>query len=256
MEDKMSMSPMLLLHICAGTLGVLSGYVAVSFRKGSPAHSRAGTVFAISMLTLGASGAYMATVKFQPGNILGGTLTFYLVATAWMAVRHSNGRTRIFDGCALLVVLAVAAVELAYARAAAISPTGLKYGYSPGPYITFGLVALLAAVGDVRMMWRGGILRAQRIARHLWRMCFAFFIACASLFLARPHLFPVWMRKTGILALLSFLPLLLMIFWLVRVLFTRYGKGINLQSWNRPIHRIRQSSRSPALSPAGREISR
>jgi hypothetical protein len=252
----MSMSPMLLVHICAGTLGVLSGYVAVSFRKGSPAHGWAGTVFAVSMLTLGASGAYMATLKFQPGNILGGTLTFYLVATAWMAVRHSNGRTRIFDECALLVILAVAAVELACARAAAISPTGLKYDYPPGPYVIFGLVALLAAAGDLRMMRRGSILGAQRIARHLWRMCFAFFIACASLFLARPHLFPVWMRKTGMLALLSFLPLLLMIFWLVRVLYTRYGKGRNLQSWKRPITESLASSRSPAFLPVGREISR
>ncbi len=183
----MSMSPMLLLHICAGTVGVLSGYVAVSFRKGSRAHSVAGIVFAISMLSLGASGAYMAILKFQPGNILGGTLTFYLVATAWMAARHSNGRTRFFDGSALLVVLAVAAVELTYGMQAAFSPTGLKYDYPPAPYFVFGGIALLAAAGDVRLIRRGSILGAQRIARHLWRMCFAFFIASAHLSCSPAH---------------------------------------------------------------------
>jgi hypothetical protein len=36
---------------------------------------------------------------------------------------------------------------------------------------------LLAAAGDLRMLLRGGLFGAQRIARHLWRMCFGLFIA-------------------------------------------------------------------------------
>ncbi len=69
------------------------------------------------------------------------------------------------------------------------------------------------------MIMSGGIYGAKRIARHLWRMCFAWFIASASIFLARPHLFPAVLRKTGALYFLSLLPLVLMVFWLVRVLF-------------------------------------
>jgi hypothetical protein len=80
-----------------------------------------------------------------------------------------------------------------------------------------GTVATLAAIGDIRMLLRRGIAGTQRIARHLWRMCFALFIAAGSIFLARQHLFPAFMRKTGALYFLSFLPLLLMIFWLIRV---------------------------------------
>jgi len=41
--------------------------------------------------------------------------------------------------------------------------------------------------------------------------------AAASIFLARAHLFPAFMRKTGMLAVLSFLPLALLIFWMIRV---------------------------------------
>jgi hypothetical protein len=48
-------------------------------------------------------------------------------------------------------------------------------------------------------------------------MCFALFIASSSIFLARQHLFPALVRKTGVLFFLSFLPLMLMIFWLIRV---------------------------------------
>lgn len=101
---------------------------------------------------------------------------------------------------------------------------GLKYGYSPGPYFFMGSVALLAATGDVRMLVRGGISGTERIARHLWRMCFARFIAAASIFLARQQIFPALLRKTGVLFLLSLLPLILMIFWLIRVRFANAFK--------------------------------
>jgi uncharacterized membrane protein len=213
-------SPFLFLHIAAGTLGMLSGFVAVFLLKGSRRHGLAGNVFVISMLSLGASGTYLAVMKFQPGNILGGTFTFYLVATAWMAARRREREISLFDWTALLLVVGVTAVEAILGVEAVMSPTGMKYDYPPGPYFFIGSVALIAAVGDVRMLVSGGISGAQRIARHLWRMCFALFVASGSIFLARQRLFPVILRKTGVLLFLSFLPLLLLIFWLLRVRFT------------------------------------
>ena len=127
----------------------------------------------------------MALMKFQPGNILGGTFTFYLVATAWMTAKRRNEKRNIFDWAALLLVLAVAATEVTFAFQALRSQTGLKYGYPAGPYFFIGSVALLALAGDVRMLVRGGVSGTQRIARHLWRMCFGWFIASGSIFLAR-----------------------------------------------------------------------
>jgi hypothetical protein len=210
-------SPLLLLHIIAGTLGMLSGFVAVFLRKGSRRHGFAGNVFVISMLTLSVSGVYMAVMKSQPGNIMGGALTFYLVVTAWMTARRRDGAPGIFDWGALLIVLALAATEVILGFEAAYSHTGLKYGYPAWPYFFLGSVAVFATTGDVRMLVRGGISGTQRVARHLWRMCFALFVAASSIFMARQQVFPVLLRKTGVLMLLSFLPLMLMIFWLVRV---------------------------------------
>jgi hypothetical protein len=46
-------------------------------------------------------------------------------------------------------------------------------------------VLLLAAVGDVRIMRFGSPKGAPRLARHLWRMCFALFIAAGSFFSMR-----------------------------------------------------------------------
>lgn len=215
-------SPLLFLHIVAGTLGVLSGFVAVFLRKGSRQHGIAGSVFVVTMLCLSSTGTILAIMKSQPGNIVGGTLTFYLVMTAWITARRRDAEIGIFDWGALLVVLGLAGFELTWGLEAALSPTGMKYDYPPGPFFFMGSVAALAAVGDIRMLVRGGISGTQRIARHLWRMCFALFVAASSIFLARQHLFPVFMRKTGMLLLLSFLPLMLMIFWFIRV---RYAKA-------------------------------
>ena len=214
-------SPLLVLHIIAGTLAMLSGFVAVFLRKGSRRHGLAGNVFVIAMLTLSASGVFLAVMKSQPGNILGGTLTFYLVATAWMVARRGDGKTNAFDWGALLVVMTLTVVELTLGFEAATSATRLKYGYPAGPYFFLGAVAVLATLGDVRMLVRGGISGTRRIARHLWRMCFALFVASSSIFLARQHLFPAILQKTGVLIFLSVLPLGSLIFWFVRVRLTK-----------------------------------
>lgn len=220
--------PILVLHIIGGTLGVLSGFVAAFLRKGSRQHALAGNVFVVSMLTMASAGVFLAVMKSQPGNILGGTLTFYLAATAWMTAKRRTQETGLVDWGALVLVLAIAAVEMTWGSQAAMSSTGLKYDYPPGPYFFMGSVATLAAAGDFRLLMHNGISGTQRIARHLWRMCFAFFIAAASVFLARQHLFPEIMRKTGALIVLSFLPLALMIFWLIRIRVVNAYKRIGL----------------------------
>lgn len=213
-------TPMLLVHICAGMVGLFAGATAIVLRKGSRRHGLAGDVFVIAMIALGATGAFMATLKFQPGNIVGGIITIYLVSTAWRTVTRRNGKPDLLDSGALLVVLTLAAVEWTWAIEAAKSPTGIKYDLPPWPFIMLGTVATLAAIGDIRLLLRGGTAGSQRLVRHLWRMCFALFVASGSIFLARAHLFPAFMRKSGVLTMLTLAPILLMIFWLIRVKFS------------------------------------
>jgi hypothetical protein len=189
------------------------------------------------MLSLGASGAYIGFTKHQTLNGLMGVLTFYLVATAWLTARRSDGKAVNFDWVALMVPFAVAAVLVTYGLQAATSQTGAKEGYPAPAYFVFGLFALLFGIGDVRMLVRGGVFGGQRIARHLVRMCFALFIATGSFFLGpsnRPlrlvmtlglgrQVFPVLLRPP-VLFLLALLPLLMMILWIFRVRFTNAYK--------------------------------
>jgi hypothetical protein len=214
-------SPLLWVHIAGGAVGLLSGFLALVLRKGSQRHRVVGRVFAVSMMCMGGAAAWLAFMKSQPSNVLGGTLTLYFVATAWVTVRRRAGETSKFDWIALLVPLAVGAVLVINGIQALDSPTGSKYGVPAGMHFFLGAIALSAAAGDVRMLLRGGVFGTSRIARHLWRMCFGLWIAAGSVFLARQQLFPAFLRNTGALYFLTALPLLMMIFWLVRIRFTR-----------------------------------
>ena len=216
----MTYSPLLLFHICAGTTGLLSGTVSMSFRKGSRGHRLAGNVFFVSMLCMASAGIILALMKSQMSNVFGGSLTFYLVATAWATAKRREGVTALFDWIALLVALVVGATITTFGVEAAHSTSGSKDGVPAPMYFVLASVAILAAVGDIRMLARGGVFGVQRIVRHLWRMCFALFIATGSIFLARPQIFPEILRRTGIIVIAGFLPLPLMIFWLLRVRFS------------------------------------
>ena len=212
------MTPLLMLHICTATVGLFSGFLAMALRKGSGLHRAAGNVFFPSMLIMSGVGAYMATfVKPNSGNIQGGVLTFYLVATGWAAARRSDRKVGIFDWSALLVALALIAASVTWGFEAARTQTGSKDGYPAAAYFVFASITLLFAASDVRMIVRGGVSGGKRIARHLLRMCLALLIATISFYPSRAHLFPKWLRETNLLYVPHVLLVGSMLFWLVRM---------------------------------------
>ena len=122
----MMRSPILIFHICGGVAGVVSGFAAMSFRKGSRWHGIAGHVFFVAMLAMGLSASYLGVQKGQSG--MGG-----------------------------------------------------------------------------------------RVVRHLWRMCVSFFVATGSFFLGQQQVFPKAWRGSAVWFIPAFLPLIVMIYWLVRL---------------------------------------
>jgi hypothetical protein len=228
----MQMLPMLFLHICGGTVGLVSGAAAVSLRKGSRRHAVAGKVFVISMLSLGASAMYLAARKHQIGNFVAGILTIYLVSTAWLTARRRNEETSPWDWAAILVPLGVAASSLINGVERLTNPAAFQDGVPAAMNFFMASVMLLAAAGDVRMLVRG-LSATQRLARHLWRMCFSLFIGSGSIFLARPHLFTRFLQETNILLLLGVLPLILLIFWIIRIRVTTAYSGRHASATDR-----------------------
>ena len=209
---------MVLVHIVAGLSAIVAGAVALSAAKGGELHRKSGLVFVATMSVMACLGAYAASTKlhisYQKFNVIAGVFTAYLVATALVTVRP-HGR-RWIDYAALAVAAAIAIVSLGLAAPGLVA-TPFR-GFPTVPALVFGTVALLAAIGDIRMLRAGGLQGKHRIARHLWRMCVAMFIATGSFFLGQAKVFPEEYRIVPLLAAPMILVLVVMFYWWARVL--------------------------------------
>ena len=217
-------SLILFLHIAGGTVGIISGAVALLARKGGRLHRIAGTVFFVSMLIMATIGAAASPFLPVPSmtNVAAGTLTFYLVATGWVAIKREDGRIGRFEKVGLGIALGVVAAGVIFILMAMNSPTGRLGDTPPQAFYVFAIVGAIAAAGDLKMILRGGLSGSARIARHLWRMSVALTIASGSFFLGQQRIMPVSMQGSPWLFVPVFAPLLLMVFWLIRVRVRRW----------------------------------
>jgi uncharacterized membrane protein len=217
----------LLVHIVAGGLGLVSGYVALSVAKGARLHRQSGMLFVYAMLTMCVAGSTIAAVWSRaPGiNLPAALLTAYLVITALITVRPPIAGERWLNPALMLVALGVGVVTLTFGFEA-IANGGRRNGIPAFPFFMFAVVGLLASAGDLRMMRSGRLQGAFRIARHLWRMCFALFIAALSFFLGQAKVIPKPIRIPALLAVPVLTVLVAMLYWLWRVRVRRTLRGI------------------------------
>ena len=173
-----------LVHIAFGSAALLAGAGAMTFRKGGRMHAKAGTIFLAAMLVMALTGSVMAAVRVERGTAIIGLLTSYLVVTSWWTARHRDGRAGRFELFSLAAALALAGVMATFGTMAMNSPTGRLNSLPAAAHYPFALVMLIAAAGDLNFLLRGSLTGRQRIARHLWRMSVALFIAAASSFSA------------------------------------------------------------------------
>jgi len=209
----------ILVHVSMGVVSLISGTAALLFREGHRLHRTAGNIFFLSMVVMSLLGSYAAIFKPEAISVLNGILTAYLVATAWSTVRYPKGKAIPFEVGAMIIILVVGISLLFFGLQAIRSESGLKDGIPARAYFFFATIALLAAAFDIRMIWKKGLNRARRTARHLWRMCFALFIAMASFFTGQPQLFPEQFQRIEILSAPAILVIVVMVYWLVRVHF-------------------------------------
>ena len=217
---------LLWVHIAAGIASVLIGAIAIAARKGGRLHTSSGTWFAVAMFVLAISASILEPFrKTDPGSPLVGLIVCYFVATSWVAARRRDGSTGKFEIAACIAALLTAALVAWDGFTGAISPTPL----GRGPVFVMAGLLLLAGLLDLNAILRTRLSPAQRLARHLWRMCFAFFIATGSFFLGQQDILPQAVRGSPVLFVLAFAPFAVMAFWLVRVRFAKALARIKLR---------------------------
>jgi uncharacterized membrane protein len=209
---------LLAIHIAAGGLAIVLGALALSVRKGGTLHRRGGLLFVAAMLVLGVSTSLLGLRKsLTDGNVFAGLMTVYFVVTALTAVRPLSPWTRPIHMAALTVAAGLALLDLsAVVQAVNGAPREVPFPM----LVLITAVMILAAAGDVRVIRSGPPHGGRRLARHLWRMGFALFIAAGSFFSIRERVETVlpWPFTTGPMRALPILLLVgSMAYWLWRV---------------------------------------
>jgi uncharacterized membrane protein len=212
---------LLTTHILAGGLAIVLGAIALGAPKGRWVHRRVGLLFVFAMLTMGISGSTLALRQsLTNSNVLGGFMSAYLVVTALTTVRQPSMWTRRLNAAALAVASGLVLFDLTLGFKALNSPSRSIQGVPFFVLFFLATITTLAAVGDIRAMRVGPLRGAPRLARHLWRMCFALFIAAGSFFSIRARVakvLPEPFTSPGMRALPVVLVFVAMFYWLWRV---------------------------------------
>ena len=217
----------LIVHIAGGSVALVSGFIALYASKGAQLHRKAGIVFVSSMLVMATAG-FTVTVARDVAtaiNVPAAVLTASLVVTALTTVRPPSAVSQRIDTVAMIALLATGLACLVFAMQA-FANGGMRNGMPAFPFILFGVSGTLAGAGDLRRLRTGPLHGARRIARHLWRMSFALFIAALSFFIGQAKVIPEPVRIMPLLALPVLAVLATMLYWLWRVRIRKSLRGL------------------------------
>ena len=215
-----NMSPTLAIHVAGGSVAVIAGYGALLARKGGRFHRSAGRAFVAGMLVMAFGAMVVALEKGQMGQVVSAAFVVYLVGTALTTFLPESPRVARLNAAMRILALPLAAAFVVGGVARLTIATGSQGGV-PAQSIAVAsfvnaVVMILGWWGDVRVSRRGLPRGPARVRRHLWRMCFAAFVASGSFFLGQADSIPEPLRIQPVLTTLAFLPLLLMFAYLWR----------------------------------------
>ncbi len=214
------------LHILGGAVAMISGVLALCVRKGGRIHRASGDVFVVSMLVMAISAGVLGAIR--PGqtiNIFIAGFTLYLVATAWLTTKRKQKVAGPPEIIALVVSLLLCApfalIDFQIVTGVTVFKSAFKI---EGPILialcVFSAIMATAAIGDFRVVLGRGVSGIARIARHLWRMCFALALTFGSAFTnGFARLLPGPYHVPRVFFLPQLLMLLVLLFWIVRVRF-------------------------------------
>lgn len=139
-------------HIAAGSIALLTFWMAGLIKKGTPRHRKIGQVYLLAMLAVIVTGIPLVLTLIERGQQVGALFLTYLLVlvgnsswNSWRAIRDRGNRAAYFGGMYWFVVGLTAACGLA------MIALGFKVG-SPLLQV-FGSVGVFGGIGAIRS-WR------------------------------------------------------------------------------------------------------
>jgi len=212
------------IHIAGGLFALVFGYVALYALKGGKVHRTSGMGFVIAMIMMSLTGALIAAFKPDRGSMVAGSLTFYFVVTGLLTVKRIPRARQIeIAAMCLAVVLAGFAIWAGTWLARRGRPEA-------APMFLFATMTIVAAIGDWKMLRGGELTGKPRLKRHLWRLCFAMWVAAASFFWGPPNRVPEVIRIPALLPIPVLTPIVVMFYWLWKMRGRKPVRGVAMSA--------------------------
>lgn len=157
---------LVILHATLGGIGLLSGYINLFPKKGSPLHVKLGKVFVYSMT---ASSLLAILVTFLPGHsnpflLCIGVFTLYLVLTGARSLKWYKG-LKFFD-FALFYSMGFCSLAMIILGVESLME-GSGVGYL---FLVFGGIGGSGAIQDLRMARKGPVDYQKGLSTHISRI--------------------------------------------------------------------------------------
>ena len=203
---------LLAVHVAAGSVALLTAFVALVTAKGGVMHVRAGRVYAIGMTLIFLTAVPLALLGADVFLLLIAFFSMYLVFAGWRFARNRSRRPQPVDWVAVAILGLTGLAMWGYAIALAVG--------GDGQWVTmliFGSIAVALSVAD-GLFFQRGLSRERRpagylrIQRHLTNMMAGTIATVTAVLVVNVSMNPVWLP--WILPTIIITPLI--VWWNVR----------------------------------------
>lgn len=146
-------------HVLSGGIALISGLLAIFFKKGQTQHKVSGKVYYYCMLVVSISAISMALMKYNMFLLCIGIFSGYMVYSGYRAIQEKSYRTHVLDW-----ILVIASVVNSGFMILSLNPV----------LLVFGGIGFVLSVGDLRFfimkIMNKDIPKIQWLVRHIGMM--------------------------------------------------------------------------------------
>lgn len=174
---------LIITHAVSGSLGLLTGLVALFVKKGGITHKRFGRLFYYSMLLTAGLALFVSVLPGHqsPFLFVVGIFSSYFVLTGYRAIRFKNKNPQVVDfiisWVMIITGLAMISVPMIISKELNIVLT------------VFGLAGLMFSIQDVMIYRKNEVLKQSWLKIHLGKMMGAY-ISAVTAFVVVNQLLP------------------------------------------------------------------
>ncbi|MFY7957220.1 MAG: hypothetical protein ACOVNT_03845 [Flavobacterium macrobrachii] len=180
---------LLIIHIIAGSIGLLTGTINIIKKKGDKAHKSVGKFFFYSMLINGFAGFIMSLIHRNDFLLIVAVFSIYMVATGqrFLSLKqlHKEQKPKAIDWILTYTMLVFAFLFITYGSYLLINK--VNFGIV---LLVFGVVSCLMAIKDIKV-YKGNIKEKNYwLLLHIQRMVGSYIAALTAFIVVNNHFLP------------------------------------------------------------------